>query len=130
MQKFLLPDFYNYNELSKMTTAWYNRTIKVPDSWKNRRIVLDIDMVQTKAKILIDRRVAGEITFPGGKLDVTDYIIPGTEQELSILVAALPLDVAGNAFMAPDRVVERSRELKLPAMSTFRANRKITSLKT
>ncbi|NLB69315.1 MAG: hypothetical protein GX804_06500, partial [Lentisphaerae bacterium] len=88
------------------------RTIKVPDSWKNRRIVLDIDMVQTKAKILIDRRVAGEITFPGGKLDVTDYIIPGTEQELSILVAALPLDVAGNAFMAPDRVVERSRELK------------------
>lgn len=71
-------------------TAWYRRTFQVPENRKNRKIVLEIQHIQTRGRVYVDGKEAGSIVFPGGSLDITDLVRPGRVQELTIRVSAIP----------------------------------------
>lgn len=77
--------------LSAITTAWYERELEVPGQWRGRRILLSLDYLNSHATVFLDGKLAGEIQFPGGDLDLTAVCGPGTQHRLSILVQAMPL---------------------------------------
>ncbi len=87
---FAHPDWVD-RSLSKLTAAWYQRTITVPASWSNRRIALSVEYLNSYAAVFIDGNPAGEIQFPGGEVDLTRACQPGGTYRLSLLTVAMPL---------------------------------------
>ena len=77
--------------LGSLGTAWYQREIFVPKEWAGRRIALSLEYLNSLAVIFVDGTKRGEVRFPGGELDITAALQPGTAHVLSLLVAALPL---------------------------------------
>ena len=96
---------------AKLNTAWYRRTVAVPADWKGRAVSLDISMLQTCAQVYVDGKRAGELYYPGGKVDLTAAIKPGTTQELALLVSAKNDEAVGSVFMAPGRLVKTSGKI-------------------
>jgi len=84
------PTWKNEN-LSGLTTAWYQREITVPAEWTGRRIALYAEYLNSFATVYIDGKKAGEIRFPGGEADLTTLCRPGGKHVLSMLVIAMPL---------------------------------------
>ena len=41
--------------------AWYRKSIDVPASWENRRIVLSFGAIQIAAKVYVDGKYAGGV---------------------------------------------------------------------
>ncbi len=81
---------WNEARLASVRAAWYEREVRVPDSWSGRRIALAADHVNSVAIVYVDGNRAGEIRFPGGELDVTARCQPGAKHVISMLVVALP----------------------------------------
>ena len=77
--------------LAGVTSAWYQRNITVPAHWRDRRISLTVEYLNSYAVVLIDGKKAGDIRFPAGELDLTKACRPSHEHVLTILVEALPL---------------------------------------
>jgi beta-galactosidase len=77
--------------LGSVSAAWYERTITVPREWGQRRVGLSIEYLNSYAAVFVDGTKCGEIRFPGGELDLTPHLRPGTTQLLSMLVVAMPL---------------------------------------
>jgi hypothetical protein len=78
-------------ELRKISAAWHQREITIPDGWDGRRIVLSLEYLNSFAVVYVDGKKAGEVRFPAGEVDFTAACRPGHKYVLSILVAALPL---------------------------------------
>ena len=78
-------------KLNETKFAWYQREIVVPANWKDRDIFVTAAWVQSSAVVYIDGQAAGDIPYPGGKVNVASLCKPGQKQLLSIWVAALPL---------------------------------------
>ncbi len=104
-QVWLAPWFEEHHTFENVDQVWYKRRLNTPQTWQGRRIVLEFTMLQTHASALIDGKPCGELWYPGGELDLTEYLKPGEEQELALLVTARPLTAQRNAFMAPDRII-------------------------
>jgi beta-galactosidase len=104
-------------DLRKLDQAWCKRTFTLPAAWNGRRIWLDATMVQTHATVFVDDTRAGEIWFPGGRLDLTEHIRPGREQTLAVLVTARPVEKESHVFMAPDRIITNKATLKLKGLT-------------
>ena len=81
-------------------TAWYRRNIAIPASAAGKKVILEIELIQTRGAVYVDGRKAGEIVFPGGTLDLTPFIRPGEPQTLDIRLSAVPL--AEDHFVAMD----------------------------
>lgn len=77
--------------LGSLSAAWYQREIAIPRSWAGRRIAMSADCLNSLATVLVDGKVAGEIRFPGGDLDLSAFCHPGDKHVLSMLVVAAPL---------------------------------------
>lgn len=77
--------------LRDISAAWYQREISIPADWSGRRLALTAETLNSFAAVFVDGRRVGELTFPGGELDLTDACRPGSRHELSLLVLALPL---------------------------------------
>lgn len=97
--------------------AWYKRRIAVPQAWQGRRVALDFTMLQTHVRAFVDGAPCGELWYPGGELELTGQLKPGSEQELALLVTARPLTAERNAFMAPDRIVTDKASVKLKGVT-------------
>src|SRR5207253_208955 len=65
--------------------------IEIPSDWTGRRITLAADYVNSHATVFLDGQRCGELKFPGGELEITSHVQPGTKQTLSLLVEAMPL---------------------------------------
>lgn len=104
-------------DLGTMEQAWYRRDIAVPAGWAGRRVALEFTMLQTHARVFLDGRPAGECWFPGGQVDVTAAVAPGTTQSLALLVTARPLEAESKVFMAPDRVLSNKTRLKMKGIT-------------
>src|SRR5579872_3689440 len=52
-------------KLGAINTAWYQREITVPKEWKDRRITLALEYLNSFAAVWVDGRKAGEVRFPG-----------------------------------------------------------------
>ncbi len=77
--------------LGTVSAAWHQRELTVPREWTGRRIALQIDYLNSYAVVHIDGQRAGELHFPGGELEITDYCRPGATHHLAVWVLALPL---------------------------------------
>ena len=84
--------------------AWYRRTFAVPKEWKGRKLILELSFVQSRARVFVDGREAGEIVFPGGELDVTRFLRPGETQELAVRISAAAENMKDIRYSDKDRV--------------------------
>lgn len=73
---------------SKVTEAWYERRLDIPEEWNSRSILLDLNRVSTGAEVFVDGKKAGEVTWPGGQIDLTAVVQPGSSHVLRLLVSA------------------------------------------
>jgi beta-galactosidase len=78
-------------KLGGISAAWYERELSVPSNWSGRRISLSIEYLNSYAMVFVDGVKTGEVHFPGGEVDLTTGLAPGTKHRLSLLVVALPL---------------------------------------
>ena len=90
---------------TKLNHAWYRRTIAVPKEWAGRKIELDMELVQTLARVFVNGKEAGELPYPGGRLDLTRFLKPGETAEIALLVSARPDPKAAGNYMAPGRII-------------------------
>jgi hypothetical protein len=102
---------------ASMDQAWYKRQIEVPAGWAGRRILVDFGMVQTHVRVFVDGKQAGEVWFPGGRLDVSDAVQPGKKQMLAVLLTARPLEKESTSFSAPERVVKTEAHVTLKGLT-------------
>ncbi|HCE45092.1 MAG TPA: hypothetical protein DET40_16245 [Lentisphaeria bacterium] len=117
-QKFLLPPMSEDATSGKMIEqVWYKRDIFLPDAWAGRKIYLDFTLLQTNARIFLDGKDVGEIWFPGGRFDLTDFVEAGKKYNLTILVTARPLEAETKVFMAPDRIMSNKASVKLKGIA-------------
>lgn len=72
-------------------SAWFRRELSIPGNWKNRRIILSLKYINSNAVVYLDGRKAGEIWFPDGEIDLTEFCRPGHMHLLAIKVNAVPL---------------------------------------
>ncbi|RKX99435.1 hypothetical protein DRP77_13325, partial [Candidatus Poribacteria bacterium] len=79
-------------ELETSFAAWYRRKVEIPEEWRGRRVFLYADNVVRRATVFIDGRKAGTITWPDGRVEITELIEPGGEVEIAIRVDAIPVD--------------------------------------
>ena len=84
------PGWRNTN-LNEVRSAWYERTITIPQDWAGRRIALEIEYLNSYAAVYIDGRKAGQARFPAGQVDLSAAVRPGATHVLSLLVVAMPL---------------------------------------
>jgi beta-galactosidase len=77
--------------LGSITAAWYQREITIPGDWADRRIVVQVEYLNSYAAVYVDGKMMGEIRFPGGEVDLTSACGPGGKYVLSMLVVAMPL---------------------------------------
>ncbi len=93
----------------KIREAWYCRSVTVPESWNGRRIRLLIDLLQSVGTVYVDGRKTGTLLYPGGVLDLTDFLIPGKTHELAVFVSAKPASLS--TFMGETRMYQSFRDL-------------------
>ncbi len=91
------PSWKN-TKLSEVMSAWYERTITIPKGWAGRRIVLDVEYLNSYAAIYVDGREVGQIRFPAGQVDLSAAVRPGATHVLTLLVVAMPLKAVMESF--------------------------------
>jgi len=69
--------------------GWYRRSIEIPASWSGRRLLLRIEQPHNAATVFVNGKLAGEVIWPGGDIDLTGKVKPNTKAELVIRVDAL-----------------------------------------
>src|SRR5262249_2823200 len=67
------PNWKN-ERLGNVGAAWYERTVSVPKAWGGRRIALSVEYLNSYASVFVNGTKRGEISFPGGELDLTPYL--------------------------------------------------------
>ena len=62
----LYPDpSWKNTKLSEVQSAWYQRTITIPQNWAGRRIALDVEYLNSYAAVYVDGRKVGRDPLPG-----------------------------------------------------------------
>ena len=74
--------------LPKVFDAWYEKSVKIPASWKGRRVFLEMAQVCSDAEVFVNGREAGTISWPDGAMEITRFLEPGGTNELKLLVHA------------------------------------------
>lgn len=86
---FAHPDWKS-EKLGAVSQAWYQREFNVPTEWNGRRVALSVEYLNSLATVFVDGKNAGELRFPGGEIELTDYCAPGA-YVLTLRVSAVPL---------------------------------------
>ncbi|HXP60718.1 MAG TPA: hypothetical protein VN829_09515 [Dongiaceae bacterium] len=104
----LYPDpSWTNTRLSEVQSAWYERTITIPQDWAGRRIALDVEYLNSYAAVYVDGRKLGQIRFPAGQVDLSDAVRPGATHVLSLLVVAMPLKAVMESYNDTNTAKER-----------------------
>jgi hypothetical protein len=77
--------------MADITAAWYQREVTIPRQWKGRRIALALEYLNSVAAVYLDDKHVGNLRFPGGELDLSSFVRPGTTHVLSMHVTTVPL---------------------------------------
>ena len=84
--------------LREVRSAWYERTITIPQEWAGRRIALEVEYLNSYAAVYVDGRQVGQLRFPAGQADLSAVVRPGTTHRLSLLVVAMPLKAVMESY--------------------------------
>lgn len=93
--------------------AWYKRELTVPSNWQGRRIRIEFTMLSTHGRIFLDGHEVGTIRWPGGEVDITEFVKFGKKQILTILVSAKPSEKVSKDYNAPGRITKQKNKVKL-----------------
>lgn len=86
-QELLLPPAVAARSVAEsFERVWYQRVFTVPTAWAGHRLELDLAMVNTAARVLLDGVEAGRVGWPGGRIDLGPAA-PG-EHVLAMLIDA------------------------------------------
>lgn len=107
-----LPPAWSTFSWASTDAAWYRRTIDIPADWQGRRILLDLDTLQSQAAVFIDDKLVGRATYPRGIVDLTDAVTVGNSAVLTMLVIAKPFQESRVNAMNPNELYLESAELK------------------
>lgn len=69
--------------------GWYRRAVAIPAGWAGRRVLVDIDDVQTRARVFAGGVDCGVVEWPGGRVDVSAQARPGQDLDLCLYVTCL-----------------------------------------
>lgn len=61
----------------------------MPKDWEGRRIWVHFSRISTDAAVFLDGKEVGEVSWPGGSVDLTGKIRPGESARLQVLVTAV-----------------------------------------
>lgn len=91
--------------------AWYQREIHVPADWAGRSIVANFERVSTDARIWVDDKEVGALHWPGGEIDLSNYVKPGQTHTLRLFVAAVADEREVEQWMDSDFVIRHPAAL-------------------
>lgn len=74
--------------LKGVDRAWFEREVDIPADWAGKRVSLDFERVATDAKVFVNGQSCGSVNWPGGSVDVSAAIKPGTRNTIRLLVIA------------------------------------------
>lgn len=97
-------------------SAWYSKKVFIPKDYKSKRIVLRIGSIDYNSKFWINGKFAGEnkVGFLPVELDITDFVQPGKESFIVILVnnelndETLPQGITSKRFRDEKRLREET----------------------
>ena len=80
--------------LSNFAQGWYRRALNIPESWKEKQILLQLDAVSDEAHVFVNGIPSGDPVIGSGTVDITPYLKPGVSNDLAIFVQynGFPLD--------------------------------------
>lgn len=70
--------------------AVYRRQVMIPESWRGRRIVLELGRVSTEAEVSVNGKPCGRVEWPYGEVDITSAVEAGKNAAIEIRVRAIP----------------------------------------
>lgn len=73
-------------ELGELARAWYEREVLVPETWRGREILLNVERLCTDAVVYVNGRQCGPVRWPGGEVVLTPFLEPGRKALLRMLV--------------------------------------------
>jgi hypothetical protein len=79
-------------------SAWYERTVTIPQNWTGTRIGLEVEYLNSYAVIYIDGRQVGQLRFPADQIDLSTEVRPGHTHVLTLLVTAMPLKAVMESY--------------------------------
>ncbi|MDJ1175486.1 sugar-binding domain-containing protein [Roseofilum capinflatum] len=94
-----------------LAQAWYQKQVNIPSGWEGRRILLSLERVSTDASLYINNRPCGEVNWPYGAVDITSMVNPGAENNLSLLVRAIPDRDDKAVIMGPNEIYTTEAKL-------------------
>ena len=75
--------------LSQYYAGWFERKVEVPAGWKGKRVFMEVNQVNTDADIYWNGERVGQAHYiEGAHIEVTDKIVPGTTNRVTVLVKA------------------------------------------
>lgn len=80
--QFLISDSYFYSDFI------YRDEFTLPQSYRGKKVFLNLDGINWKADIYINGKNAGRVegAFTRGKFDVTDYVMPGKKNAIAVYI--------------------------------------------
>lgn len=90
----LIPDPYYSDNLLALdedyynVDYWYRNEFVVPESYKDRRVMLNFDGINWKADIFVNGNSVGSIegAFIRGQFDITDYVTIGETNSIAVYI--------------------------------------------
>lgn len=98
---------WNTTKVQDLKSAWYERTITIPEDWKGRRIRVQLSYLNSYARLFVDGQAVGEIRFPAGEVDLSTAVQPGRTHRLTALVVALPLKAVMESYSDTNNARQR-----------------------
>jgi len=80
--QFLISDSYFYSDFV------YRDEFKIPQSYKGKKVFLNLDGINWKADVYVNGSKAGRVegAFCRGKFDVTDFVKPGSKNAIAVYI--------------------------------------------
>ncbi len=72
--------------------GWYERSVTVPSDWTGRAIILEFQRIGTDALVFVNGKECGTVSWPGGEVDITEFVQPGQTVTIRVLVVAASND--------------------------------------
>lgn len=94
-----------------LAKAWYERPLFVPEAWRGRAVLVDMQRVSTDADVYVNGQACGRVSWPFGAVDITKAVRFGKENALRILVVAVPDEGEVQVIMGPNQISTREASL-------------------
>lgn len=83
----LLPSPSN-NRFDRLARGFYQKQLSIPADWNQSRLILDLQRISTDARVYVDGKPAGTLSFPNAKLDLTTALANKSQCNIVIEVGA------------------------------------------